>query len=43
MIYDKIDNLKIYAGISEDICLGLEWLQDVNPNIEKGISELSLG
>lgn len=35
MIYDKIDNLGIYAGISEDIRLGLEWLRDVNPDIEK--------
>lgn len=41
MIYDKIDNLEIYAGISEDIRLGLEWLRDVNPNIEKGVYELS--
>lgn len=41
MIYDKNDNLEIYAGISEDICLGLEWLRDVNPDIEKGVYELS--
>ena len=41
MIYDKIDNLGIYAGISEDIRLGLEWLRDVNPDIEKGVYELS--
>lgn len=41
MIYDKIDNLNIYAGISEDIRLGLEWLRDVNPDIEKGVYELS--
>lgn len=41
MIYDKIDNLKLYAGISEDIRLGLEWLRDVNPDIEKGEYELS--
>ena len=41
MIYDKIDNLEIYAGISEDIHLGLEWLRDVNPGIEKGVYELS--
>lgn len=41
MIYDKIDNLETYAGISEDICLGLEWLRDVNPDIEKGVYELS--
>jgi YhcH/YjgK/YiaL family protein len=41
MIYDKIDNLDIYAGISEDIRLGLEWLRDVNPDIEKGVYEIS--
>lgn len=41
MIYDKIDNLGIYAGISEDIRLGLEWLRGVNPEIEKGVYELS--
>lgn len=41
MIYDKIDNLEIYAGISEDIRLGLEWLRDVNPDIEKGVYEIS--
>ncbi len=41
MIYDKIDNLETYAGISEDIRLGLEWLRDVNPDIEKGVYELS--
>ncbi len=41
MIYDKIDNLEIYAGISEDIRLGLEWLRDVNPDIDKGVYELS--
>jgi len=41
MIYDKIDNLEIYSGISEDIHLGLEWLRDVNPDIEKGVYEIS--
>ena len=41
MIYDKIDKLETYAGISDDISLGLEWLRDVNPDIEKGVYELS--
>lgn len=41
MIYDKIDNLEIYADISENIRLGLEWLRDVNSEIEKGVYELS--
>ena len=41
MIYDKINNLEIYAGISEDIRLGLEWLRDADSDIEKGVYELS--
>ena len=41
MIYDRISNIALYAGLSEDICMGLEWLHDVNPNIEDGIYELS--
>lgn len=41
MIYDKIDRQGIYAGISKDIRLGLEWLRGVNPGIENGVYELS--
>ena len=41
MIYDKIDNLETYVGISEDISIGLQWLRDVNPEIEKGVYVLS--
>ena len=41
MIYDKISNLEAYVGISEDIRLGLEWLRDVNPDIEIGVYVLS--
>lgn len=41
MIYDKIDNIEVYTGLSESIRLGLEWLRDVNPDIEKGVYELS--
>lgn len=37
MIYDKIDNIKTYAGISEDILLGLKWLRDASPNVENGV------
>ena len=40
MIYDKIDSQGIYAGISKDIRLGLEWLRGVNPGIENGVYEL---
>lgn len=41
MIYDKLDNLETYRGISDDISLGLEWLRNVNPEIEDGVYELS--
>ena len=41
MIYDKIDNLETYARISEDLRIGLEFLRQVSPDIEKGVHELS--
>lgn len=41
MIYDKIDNWELYAGISEDLRLGLEYLKNVSPVVELGVHELS--
>ena len=41
MVYDKIDNLDTYAGLSEDIRLGLEYLRQLSPDVEKGVYELS--
>ena len=41
MIYDKIKNSKIYAGISEDIRIGLEWIRDVKFELEKGEYEIT--
>ena len=41
MIYDKIDNIETYAGISEDILHGLKWLRDVSPDVEKGVYEIN--
>lgn len=41
MIYDKLDNLNSYTGISEDIRKGLEWLRNVKPDLEKGVYEIS--
>ncbi len=41
MIYDKIDNIEFYKGLSKEIRLGLEWLLDVNSDIEKGVYELT--
>ena len=41
MIYDKLDNIETYEGISPDILLGLKWLRDVNPDIANGVYEIN--
>ncbi len=41
MIYDHINNFKTYAGISEDIRLGLEYLKNLKAWVEVGVYELS--
>lgn len=41
MIYDNIENLGLYTGISEDIRIGLEYLHDLKSDIEIGVYELS--
>lgn len=41
MIYDKIDNIEQYKGLSEDIYLGLEFLKNASTDIENGVHELS--
>ena len=41
MIYDKLDNYKIYASLSEDIRIALEYLRQVSPDVENGVYELS--
>lgn len=41
MIYDNIDNFELYSGISADIRIGLEYLHDLKPDMEKGVYELS--
>ncbi len=41
MIYDKIDNWEQYAGISEDIRLGLSFLKQLSPDVEVGVHEIT--
>ncbi len=41
MIYDKLDNIETYEGISPDILLGLKWLRDVNTDIANGVFEIN--
>ena len=37
MVYDKIDNIETYKGLSEDIYVGLQFLQQAQPDIENGV------
>lgn len=41
MIYDKIDNIELYKGLSDDTYLGLDFLRNATPDIESGVHELS--
>lgn len=41
MVYDSIENIELYKGLSEDIYLGLEFLKNATHNIEDGVHELS--
>lgn len=41
MIFDKINNIELYKGLSEDIHLGLEFLKNAKLDIETGVHELS--
>ena len=41
MIYDSLDNIETYKGLSEDLFLGLEFLKNATPDIENGVHELN--
>lgn len=41
MIYDKINNWETYAGISEDIRVGLEYLREVRMDIAVGSYQIN--
>jgi YhcH/YjgK/YiaL family protein len=41
MIYDNLDNIAFYKGLSPDIYEGLNFLQQVTPDIEVGTYRLS--
>lgn len=36
MVYDKIDNIETYKGLSEDTYAVLKFLQQAQPEIENG-------
>ena len=41
MIYDTLNNIAFYKGLSPDIYEGLKFLQQVNPDIAVGVYQLS--
>ena len=41
MIVDSLDNKSCYKGLSKDIYLGLEYLENINSNIELGVYSIS--
>lgn len=41
MIYDKLDHIETYKGLSKDLYLGLEFLKNATPDTENGIHELN--
>lgn len=41
MIYDKISNIELYRGLSEDIYAGLRYLASIDDSIENGVHQIT--
>lgn len=41
MIYDKISNIELYRGLSEDIYAGLRYLASIDDSIENGVHKIT--
>ena len=41
MIYDKLDNIDVYKGLSEDLYEGLAFLRQATPDIANGVYQLN--
>ena len=41
MIFDKIENIELYKGLSADIYAGLKYLKDMTPDVEPGVYEIT--
>ena len=41
MIYDKIKNIELYKGLSDDIYAGLKYLKEMSPDIAPGTYEVN--
>lgn len=41
MVYDKIDNIETYKGLSKDIYEGLKFLKNATPDLACGVHEIN--
>lgn len=41
MVYDKIDNIETYKGLSDDIYEGLKFLKNASPDLACGVHEIN--
>ena len=41
MVYDSIQNIEQYRGLSDDICEGLMFLKNADPEISKGVYQVN--
>lgn len=41
MVYDKIDNLQQYVGLSEDIAIALCYLKSLDTNVANGVYQIN--
>lgn len=41
MIFDKIENIELYKGLSADIYAGLKYLKDMTSDVEPGTYEIN--
>lgn len=41
MIYDHLSNINLYKGLSDDIYVGLEFLQQAKPDLANGVYQIN--
>jgi YhcH/YjgK/YiaL family protein len=41
LLFDKIENIELYKGLSADIYAGLKYLKDMTPDVEPGVYEIN--
>ncbi len=41
MVYDSLDNIEFYNGLSNDIFVGLTFLKQVSSNVANGVYQLN--